>query len=284
MLIDFFLESMKIFMPFEAFEPRFMRMALLGLLLLSPMTSLLGIQVVNHRLAFFSDAVGHSVFAGVAAALFLGISAYLSMPLVGVLVGMVVMYLESQGRLSTDTTIGVVFSGVIALGLVMMSREASVMKNMQRFLYGDILTIDETSLLFFGGMLFVLILFNLFFYNDLLLVSINPHLAKAHGIRVKMLKYFLSILLSVTVIFALWAVGVFLVTALLIVPAATARNFSSRGRDIFWWALGVGFFSSIVGLLISAQDWARTASGPTIVLCSLGCFFVSLLRLKAVKK
>jgi zinc transport system permease protein len=109
----------------------------------------------------------------------------------------------------------------------------------------------------------------------MLYIGISPTLAAAHRVRVRFYQYVFAALLSVVVIFSVWAVGVFLVTAMLIVPAATARNLARSASSLFWWALVVSVTSAVAGLILSAQPWANTATGPTVILCSSAWFFVS---------
>jgi zinc transport system permease protein len=114
-------------------------------------------------------------------------------------------------------------------------------------------------------------------YNRLLYIGLNPTLAKAHRIRVAMHQYIFTGLLALIVMFAVQAVGVLLVTAMLIVPAAAARNLARNAGAMFWWALLISLSSSMTGLLVSAQDWARTATGATVILIACVWFGLSLL-------
>jgi zinc transport system permease protein len=262
-------------LPFECMKARFMQHALVGLLLLAPMAAAMGVQVVNFRMAFFSDAISHSTFAGVALGLLMSIDPHWTMPAFAVLVGVSIMVLQRRSALSADTIIGVCFSAVIAFGLAVVSRDRSMARDMQRFLYGDILTIGDAEILWLAALFVVLMLFQFWGYNRMLYIGLNPALAQAHQVRVAFYQYAFAALLSLVVIFAVWAVGVLLVTAMLIVPAATARNFSRSAGGMFWWAVLIGITSVVTGLLISAQDWARTATGATIILVAFGWFLLS---------
>jgi len=262
-------------LPFECMEARFMQQALLGLVLLAPMAAAMGVQVVNFRMAFFSDAISHSAFAGVALGLVLSVSAQWTMPAFGLMVGLGIMAVQRRSTLSSDTIIGVFFSAVIAFGLAVVSRDRNVARDLQRFLYGDILTIGDGDILALIALFVILMAFQAWGYNRMLYVGLNPVLAKAHRVQVAIYQYLFAGLLSLVVIFSVWAVGVLLVTAMLIVPAAAARNFARSAGGMFWWAVAVSFFSSVAGLLVSAQDWARTATGATIILCSCLWFLAS---------
>ncbi|AMD89895.1 metal ABC transporter permease [Desulfovibrio fairfieldensis] len=261
-------------LPLDCLQARFMQQALLGLLLLTPMAAVLGVEVINFRMAFFSDAIGHSAFAGVALGLILAVNPRLSMPLFGVLVGLAVMVVRRKSNLSADTAIGIVFSAVVAFGLAVVSRASGVARDMQQFLYGDILTISEGEIAFLGLLFLGMLLFQAVGYNRLLAIALNPVMARVHGIRVALWQYLFAGLLALVVMFSVWAVGVLLVTAMLIVPAATARNLARTAGGMFWWALLAGISSGFAGLTLSAQDWLATSSGATIILVSC-CWFAA---------
>jgi zinc transport system permease protein len=261
--------------PLECMQARFMQQAMVALLLLAPMCAAMGVQVVNFRMAFFSDAISHSAFAGIALGLILGADARLAMVLFALVVGLAIMAVGRRTTLSVDTVIGVFFAAAVAFGLAVVSRERSVARDLQRFLYGDILTIEDAEILWMAGLFAVLMVFQAAGYNRLLYVGLNPGLAAAHRVRVRAYQYVFAALLSLVVIFSVWAVGVLLVTAMLVVPAAAARNLARSAGGMFWWAMLVAVSSAVAGLLISAQSWAHTATGATVVLCSAAWFAVS---------
>ena len=263
--------------PIEAMQARFMQQALVGLVLLAPMCAVMGVHVVNFRMAFFSDAISHSAFAGVALGLLAGADARLTMVAFALAVGVAIMAVSRRTTLSIDTVIGVFFSAVIAFGLAVVSRDRSVARNLQMFLYGDILTIGEAEIRLTGALFAVLMGFQVVGFNRLLYVGVNPSLASAHQVPTRAYQYVFAALLSLVVIVSVWAVGVFLVTAMLIVPAAAARNLARSAAGMFWWALAVSLTSAVAGLVISAQPWARTATGATIFLCAAAWFGVSAL-------
>jgi zinc transport system permease protein len=265
-------------LPFECMQARFMQQALVGLLLLAPMTAAMGVQVVNFRMAFFADAISHSAFAGVALGLILSVSPQVTMPIFAVVIGVGIMAVQQRSRLSVDTVIGVFFSGVVAFGLAIVSRNRHVARDLQRFLYGDILTIGDGAIIAFAVLLVFLMTFQALGYNRMLYIGLNPALARVHRVHVAAYQYTFTVLLSLVVIFSVWAVGVLLVTAMLIVPAASARNLARSAGSMFWWALAVSLTSSVAGLIISAQDWAQTATGATIILCACVWFIISTLR------
>lgn len=262
-------------LPCECLQARFMQQALLGLLLIAPMTAAMGVQVVNFRMAFFADAISHSAFAGVALGLIFAISPIWTMPIFGLAVGLTIMAMQRRSSLSSDTVIGVVFAAVMAFGLAMVSRDRGVARDLQRFLYGDIMTIADAGIISMAVLLAIILAFQILGYNRMLYLGLNPMLAQAHRVQVAFYQYAFAGLLALVVMFSVWAVGVLLVTALLIVPAAAARNFARSAGAMFWWAMLVSPTSAAAGLIISAQDWAGTATGPTVVLCASAWYLVS---------
>ncbi|MDE5879194.1 MAG: metal ABC transporter permease [Desulfovibrio sp.] len=261
--------------PLVCLEPRFMRLSFLALLLLPPMTSMLGVQVTLFRMAFFSDAVGHSAFAGVALGLILGAPPDAAMLVFGVLVGLGVMAVQRTSGLSADTAIGIIFSAVVAFGLAVVSRASGLGRQLGQFLYGDILTVGDGEMAALALLLALLLLFELAGWNRLLAMALSPVTARVQGIHTAFWNYLFAGLLALVVMFSVRAVGVLLMTALLVVPAATARNLARSAGGMFWWALLVGVSSGAAGLLLSAQDWLATASGATIVLVACAWFAVS---------
>lgn len=264
-------------LPFECLEPRFMRQALLGLLMLAPMAAMLGVHVLNFRMAFFSDAVGHSAFAGLALGLILGAPPTTAVLVFGVLVGMAIMGVQRRSGLSADAAIGIVFSAVVAFGLAVVSRAPDLGRQIQQYLYGDILTVGEGEIAVMGVLLAVLILFETAGWNRMLFLSLSPVMARVNGMATAFWQYLFAAILALVVMFSVRAVGVLLVTAMLVVPAATGRNLARNMRGLFWWSIAVSMFSSVTGLLLSAQEWLATASGATVILVACACFATSAL-------
>ena len=212
--LSFLYDLLQTLLPFEIMQMRFMQQALLGLLLLAPMVALMGVQVVNFRMAFFADAISHSAFTGVALGLIFSVSPLWAMPIFALLVGLAIVAGQRRSNLPGDTVIGVFFSGIVAFGLAVVSRDKNVARDIQRFLYGDILGIGETDLWLMLALLVVLVSFQIYGYNRMLYIGVNPLLAKVHRVRVAAYQYLYAALLSLVVILSVRAVGVLLVTAM----------------------------------------------------------------------
>lgn len=266
--------------PLDCLQHRFMQQALLGLLLLAPVAAVLGVQVVHFRMAFFSDAIGHSAFAGVALGLLFSLEPRMTMLAFGILVGMGIVALQRRSNISSDLAIGVVFSAVVAFGLLVVSRTQGSGRSLQQFLLGDILTIGPDEIRFLLVLLPAIMCVQIFGFNSLLSIALNPVMARAHGVHVAMWQYLFASLLAAVVIFSVWAVGVLLVTALLIVPAACARNMSRSLFGMFWRAVVVSILSSFLGLVLSAQPWLASSTGPTIIVVSCLFFMLSTISVR----
>lgn len=279
--------------PLREFE--FLRLALLGVLLLAPLCSTIGMQVVNFRLAFFSEAVGHSAFTGVALGLVLGVlleSGSLNgdelwvtsgMIAFGVFVAVAVTFYRRSTTLSSDTVLGVFSAAIIALGICVISllidrghvRGQSVM---QTFLVGkSILTVTPAQIVVLMGLFVAIMSVEVFAYNRLMLVGLNPELAQTRGVRVWLYEYIFAVLLALVVMFSIQLVGVLLVTALLVIPGATARNLARSGGSAFWIAAVVALASGVGGLLVA--DSLNTPAGATIILTMTTLFLASSLLL-----
>jgi zinc transport system permease protein len=241
------------------------------------MAAVMGIQVVNFRMAFFSDAISHSAFAGVAIGLIASINPSITMVAFAVIVGLAITAMQRKSSLSMDTIVGVFFSAVVAFGIAIVSRDRSVARDMQLFLYGDILTISIGDIFLLAALALVIFIFMGLGYNRLFYIGLNHVLARAHRVKVALYQYIYAALLSIVVIFSVRAVGVLLVTALLIVPAAAARTLSRTSGAMFWWAILISITSAAVGLVISAQEWAYTATGATVILVAFALFIITSL-------
>ena len=275
-LINFLCRILQM-LPLESLQFNFMQMALLTVLAAAPVMAVAGIQVVNCRMAFFADAVSHSAFAGAALGLLLfGANGPLwTMPALAVVIACAVMWLKRATKLSTDTVIGVFFALVISVGLLLLSRQPSLARLSQMFIFGDILTVqhqDITMLLLLDVFYAV---FTIFFCNTLQIAAVDEDLAAAHKMPVTLASYMNIILLAMIVIMSIKAVGVLLVSAMLIVPAAAARNFARRAGSAYFYAIAIGLISGVAGLFISAQEWADTAAGATIAAINCLIFAIS---------
>lgn len=277
--------------PFAPFhDALFLQRALLGLFLLAPLCSMIGMQVVNYRLAFFSEAVGHSAFTGVAVGLLLGVlldvpamtghemPVTLVMAAFGMLVAAAITAYRRSTTLSSDTILGVFSAFVIAAGLCIIDvliRQGWLhgQSIYQSFLMGSILTITKEQLAVLMGLFLVVVGVQVFAYNRLMFLGINAELACTRGIRVPMYEYLFAAMLALVVMFSIQVVGVLLVTALLVIPGATARNLSRTAGGSWWISLAAAMVACIAGLVVSVV--LDTPTGATVILCMTALFLAT---------
>lgn len=256
-------------------EYPFMQRALAAGLLMGLICPLLGVFVVIRRMSFFGDAIAHSAFTGIAIGLLLGVDPSLSSVGFAILVALGMGFLQARSRIPSDTIIGVFFAGAAALGILLIGLLQGYSTNLFAYLFGDILTIGWRDLAVTGTLLIGVGAVVLGIRRPLMQVALNRDLAAVQGVRVAAMEYSLMVLLAITVSISIKLVGIILVTALLIIPAAAARNVSRSIRQMFGFSLCFGAFSAIAGLLGSYA--LNTASGPTIVLVSICLFTASLI-------
>ena len=262
-------------LPFEFLRFSFMKNALLAMLLLTPLLSLLGTMAVNQRMAFFSDALGHSALAGVGIGMLLGVeNVTLSLVVFGVLFAVLVSTVNRSGAATKDTTISVFSSMGIALGLLLLSRGGKF-SSYSSLLTGDILSIGQQDLLWLLIGLVTGTAAWMFLYNPLLVSAVSPELAESRGIRTRYLEYGFAVLVAVAVMLAIRWVGVLLINALLILPAAAARNVSRSAAQHALLSILFGLVSGVAGLVISYG--MNTGVGAAVVLCAGLIYFVTLL-------
>lgn len=277
---------MDVLLPFDIFRFAFMKNALLAMLLLTPLLALLGTMAVNRRMAFFSDALGHSALAGVGIGVLLGFSNITVILVVfGILWAMLITRINRAGGASSDTTISVFSSAGIALGLLILSGSGKY-NQYSSILVGDVLAVGAQDIAWLAASLCVGVILWAVMYNRLLLTAVNPQLAQSRGVRVNFVEYAFVILVAVAVMLSIRWVGVLLINALLILPAAAARNIASNARQHALFAVVFSVFSGVAGLCVSVP--LGTSVGAAVVLCAAGCYALSLaigkifnIRLKA---
>ena len=262
-------------LPLEALRFSFMKNAFLAVLLLTPLLGLLGTMAVNHQMAFFSDALGHSAITGIGLGMILGLrNDLMAMLIFGVVWAVLICLIKQSGSASTDTIISVFSSTSIAAGLLILARGGKFAKY-SSLLIGDILAVTPGDLAALAIALPVGVAVWVLLYNRLLITSVSPGLARSRGIPTRLTEGIFVVLVAVAVMLAIRWVGVMLINALLILPAAAGRNLARNARQHAAISVGIALFSGIVGLLVAyAED---TSAGASVVLVAAACYALSLL-------
>lgn len=258
----------------QMFSYDFMQRAWWAVLLIVPLFSLPGTLVVNQGLSFFSDALGHCALTGVGLGVLLGMSDQTpSMLLFAVLFALAMNAIRRSRLTSSDTVIGVFSSCGVALGLVLLSRGSY--HSYQSLLIGDILSVTDTQLWLLGGALAVVIALWLLCFNGFLAVSVSPSLARSRSFPVRWLDDLLVVAIAAVVMLSIRLVGLLLINAMLILPAASARNIARGVRQYLLFTVIFGLFSGALGLTLAYLN--GFAAGPAIVLVNAAIFFGTFL-------
>jgi len=258
----------------DPLEFEFMQRALLAVMLVGVVSAVIGAFVVVRGMAFIGDALAHASFAGVAAAFALGVSIYLGAVVAAVATALGIAFISQRGRLRFDTAIGVFFVGAFALGVVIVSRQENYTVDLFSFVFGNVLGVSWGDLALMAAIGVVVVMLVGVFYKELLFTSYDATVAAAAGLPVAPLEYGLLALLALSTVVALQAVGIVLVVAMLVTPAATAGLLVRRLHHVIFVGAAIALASAVVGLYVSYH--AGVASGAAIVLVATAFFVVAL--------
>lgn len=268
--------------PFEFIDYAFMKNALIAIILVTPVFAILGTMIVNNKMAFFSDALGHSALTGIALGMILGISNMnISMILFAVIFALLLNYVKNKTNYGADTIISVFSSIAIALGLAMLAQSGNFNKY-SSYLVGDILSISNTEILYLFLAFIAVIAFWYFTFNKLNVISINTTLARSRGVNTKTIDNVFAVLIAIIVMISIRFIGILLINSLLILPAASSRNVARNMRTYHLFAVIFSLFSGITGLIISYY-W-NIPTGPMIVLISGLIYFITFGLKKKIKE
>lgn len=261
-------------LPFEWLHYTFMKNALLAILLITPLFGMLGTMAVDNKMAFFSDALGHSALTGIAIGVVLGVgSQMVSMLVFGILWAVLITFVKHNSKMSADTIISVFSSTSIALGLVILARGGAFAKY-SSYLVGDVLSVTAGDL---AGLLVTLLITAavwVMLFNPLLLTSVNAPLAQSRGMRAKLTEYAFTVIVAVAVMMSIRWVGVMLINSLLILPAAASRNVARNAAWYMRLSVLIALCCGVAGLVLSY--YLNTSAGAAIVLCAAAVYFVTL--------
>ncbi|MBI1921134.1 MAG: metal ABC transporter permease [Geobacter sp.] len=253
----------------------FMRNALMGGLMVCVLCSLLSFFVVLKRLSFIGVGISHSAFGGLAIGVLLGFNPFICAGIFSVLVAWGIGITSQKGKLHEDTTIGIFFSAAMALGVALISLSREYKADLFSLLFGNILAITQADLWMVAICGVGVALFLFLFFKELLAISFDDEVARVGGLPVDFLYYGLLTAMAITVVASIKVVGIILVEALLVIPAATGFQMSKNYRWMLFFSLASGALSLFSGLILSY--WLDIASGATIVLCASLLFVLAFL-------
>ncbi|AVA21882.1 zinc ABC transporter permease subunit ZnuB [Rhizobium sp. LEGMi198b] len=258
------------------FDDFFLRAVIAGVGL-ALTTGPLGCFIIWRRMAYFGDTISHSALLGVALSLLFQLNLTLSVFAVAAAVSILLLFLQRRQALSADALLGILSHATLAIGLVIVAFMSWVRIDLIAFLFGDILAVNRSDIaLIWGGGILVLAAIA-WLWRPLLASTVNPELAEAEGLQPERAKLFFMLLMAVVIAIAMKIVGILLITALLIIPAATARRFAATPEMMAVFASLIGAVAVVGGLFGSLRY--DTPSGPSIVVAALVLFIISLLPL-----
>lgn len=272
---------------------------LMAVLIVCTVCGVVGPMVVGNRMSFFSDALAHCAFAGVAIGLLVGLlsgapkngtyyqwGVPVIMVIFGILIGMAIAFVREQTSLANDTVIGVFFAGAIGFGAMLFKAlNTRSFMTPESFLFGDPLYVTTEQLLVLIFLLILVALSLVLMHNALAFSSFNASLAHSRRIGLRLSNYVFIVLLALIVNLSLKTVGALLINGLLVVPAATAANLSRNMRQMFWLSTGISVAVGLAGASIAETvsipdaaggDPVRFAWAGTIVVLSVILFFASM--------
>ena len=250
----------------------FLQSALMAAIMVGIMSGIIGSFIILRGMSLMGDALSHSVLPGVAVAYMLGINIMIGATVFGVVAAVLIGFVASHSKLKNDTSIGVVFSAFFALGFILISMAQSS-TNLHHILFGNVLAVSDSDLIETFIVLAVVVIFVILFFKELQITSFDNTFAKSYGLNTSVIHYGLMIVLTLVTVSALQTVGIILVVAMLITPAATAFLWTNRLVNMLFLSSCFGAVASFIGLYLSyTMNWA---SGPAIVLVAAIIFLIS---------
>lgn len=261
-------------LPFEILHWNFMKNAFLALLVMAPLFGLLSTTVVNGKMSFFSDALGHSAFTGIAIGSICGIAApTVAAVIFSVCFALLFSYIRSRSNQAADTLIGVFSSAAVALGIFVATLGGKSFSKYNTYLIGDILSVTPAQI----GFLFLILLFVLVFFllysNRLTLITIHPQLAASRNIPARLTQTVFTTTIAIVVTLTISSVGLLILNSLLVLPAASSRNISRNLKQYHLFSVLFALIAGILGLIISY--YLSCSAGAAISLILAGIFAVS---------
>ena len=259
---------------FGPFQYGFMVRALIVSVLVGIMCPVVGVYVVTRGLGFMGDALAHSVMPGMVAAFLLGVSPFAGAIPMAIIVALCIGFLVRRTGIGEDTSVGIIFAGLFALGLIMLKAVGGISVSLEDLLLGQVLGVSRTDVLVTGGLALAVLVLVIGLHKELVFSSFDPAGASVIGLPTDKLEYLLLAMLAVVVVLALQAVGIILVISMLITPSATALLLVNNVPRAMLLSVVVGVVSAIAGMYISF--YYNLPSGPVMALVASACFILAV--------
>lgn len=267
-------------LPIEMLQWTFMRNALLAVLLMAPLFGLCSTMVVTGKMSFFSDALGHSAFTGIAIGCIFGIAApTLFAVIFSVIFAVLFSIVRSKSTHTADTLIGVFASTAVALGIFIATFDGGSFTKYNKYLIGDVLSVTPTEIGLLAIVLILVVLFWILLSNRLILSSVHPQLASSRGINVNSMQTTYTVAIAIIVTLSISWVGLLILNSLLILPGAAARNIARNLKQYHAFSILIALTACVLGLVVSYFLGASTGAAISLILSV--AFLITFLFRKA---
>ena len=257
-------------LPIEMLQWNFMKNALLAILLMAPLFGLLSTMIVTGRMSFFSDALGHSAFTGIAIGAICGVAAPIWVAVIfSIVFALLFSYVRSRSNHAADTLIGVFSSTAVALGIFIATLNGGSFTKYNKYLIGDILSVTPEEIGLLALVLALVLLFWAVFSNRLTLSAVHPQLASSRGIPVALSQTFFTVLIAVVVTLCISSVGLLILNSLLVLPAAAARNVSRNLKQYHIFSVLFALCAGIAGLVVSYYVGSSAGASISLILAMI---------------
>ena len=258
------------FLPFEMLHWDFMKNALLALLLMAPLFGLMSTMIVTGRMSFFSDALGHSAFTGIAIGSIFGLAAPTwAAVLFSVAFALLFSYVRSRSNQAADTIIGVFSSSAVALGIFAATLGGGSFTKYNKYLIGDILSVTPEEIGLLALTLIAVVIFWILFSNRLSLTAIHPQLASSRGIPVVLSQTLFTVAIAVVVTLSISSVGLLILNSLLVLPAASARNIARNLNQYHGFSVLFALLAGVGGLTVSYYLGCSAGAAISLILAAI---------------
>ncbi len=270
------------FLPIEFLQWDFMKNALLAILIMTPLFGILSTMIVTGKMSFFSDALGHSAFTGIAIGCICGIGNPIWVAVAfSIVFSLLFSFVRSRSSHTADTLIGVFSSTAVALGIFIATFGGGSFTKYNTYLIGDILSVTGAEIGMLAIVLVGIIVFWVFFSNRMVLTNIHPELASSRGISTGLIQTVFTTVIAVVVTLAISWVGLLILNSLLVLPGASARNIAKNVKQYHGFSILFAMAAGILGLIISY--YLGTSSGASICIVLSFIFAITFCLRKAVK-
>ena len=253
----------------------FMVRGLLAAIMVGIICPVIGSYMILRGMSFFGDALSHSILPGIVIAYLLTLPLAVGALVAGIVAALFIGFISQRGNVQEDTAIGIVFAGAFALGVALMSTVSGYSVDLTHILFGDVLGVSASDLWWTFGLGLLVLAIVIAFYKELAIITFDPTLALVLRLPARMLRYLLLVLIALTIVVALRTVGISLMLAMLVTPAASAQLLTRRLPWMMVAAAVIGVTSNVVGLYLSYA--LNIASGPAMVLVATAVFAVVFL-------